>query len=102
MTEPIKTTVVRYKCPHCNRHHSKRKAAVEHIARCFLNPANRTCRTCKFHCQAYFSAPTDWCEPGRQCACNDMDEHCAVQDVETEAFPVVACPLWELAEGRSS
>lgn len=100
MSDPIRTTVVRWKCPHCNRHHSRRPEAVAHVARCWLNPATRSCRTCKFHCQAYFSAPTDWCEPGRQCACNDMEEHCAA-GVEPETFPAVDCPLWELRVAES-
>jgi transcription elongation factor Elf1 len=95
--EPIPTMVKRYKCPHCNLHLSVKKKAVEHVARCWLDPAKRACRTCKFHRRAYYSAPTDWCEPGRRCGCNDMDEHCAA-GAEPEAFPVVDCPLWELAE----
>jgi hypothetical protein len=98
VSDPIPTTVKRWKCPHCNRHESRKSKAVAHIGRCFLNPANRTCRTCKFHCQAYFSAPTDWCEPGRRCGCNDMEEHCAADGGEAiEVFPVIGCPLWELA-----
>lgn len=79
MSEPIRTTVVRYKCPHCNRHESRKAKAVAHIARCFLNPANRTCRTCKHHIDV------NWVNP----------EGCKVS--EPAEFPVVGCPLWELA-----
>jgi len=93
---PIRTTVVRYKCPHCRRHHARRADAVDHITRCWLDPANRTCRTCEHHAKAYTAPASAWCEPGHHCTCNDMDEHCTV-DLEPERFPVVLCPLWQLA-----
>lgn len=46
--EPKVITVQRYVCRFCNRGHSKKKAAVEHIARCWKNPALRGCKTCRF------------------------------------------------------
>lgn len=44
--EPIAIRVVRHACPFCRRSRSKRQATVEHIGRCWLNPDNRTCKTC--------------------------------------------------------
>jgi hypothetical protein len=82
MTEPIRTTVVRYKCPFCNRFYSRRQAAKDHMARCWLDPANKTCRTCKHH---------HWGDPFL-----DTPEKCDVSEPET--FPVVDCPLWALRE----
>lgn len=86
MSDPIKTTVVRYKCPHCNRHFSRKKACAAHIERCFLDPANRTCRTCEHH---------HWEDPFR-----DTQELCSVS--MPKEFPVVLCPLWELASERAA
>lgn len=87
--EPIKTTVVRWKCPHCNRHLSRRRKAVEHVDRCFLNPTNRTCRTCVHHRFEESEPETGW----------HLPEHCEA-DVEPEQWPVVNCPLWKLAGGE--
>jgi hypothetical protein len=49
VTAPAEIVVTRYVCPHCRRGHSRRRAAVEHIARCWRNPTNRTCKTCTHH-----------------------------------------------------
>lgn len=45
-SEPVRVQVVRWRCPFCNRSHSGRVRAREHIARCWLNPAARSCKTC--------------------------------------------------------
>lgn len=98
--ESIKTTVVRYKCPHCNRHRSRKSATASHIARCWSNPDNRTCWTCRYHAKAYTAPASSWCFPGRECDCNNMDEHCQHDEgPEPETWPVVGCPLWELRDG---
>lgn len=102
---PIRTTVVRWKCPYCNRHHSRKARAVSHIDRCWKSPANRTCRTCRFHAEAYTAPSSSWCFPGRQCDCNDMYEHCQHEngpELEPGQFPVVGCPLWELRDGSKT
>lgn len=44
--EPTVVTVKRYVCPFCSRGRSKRPATVEHIGRCWMNPAVRSCKTC--------------------------------------------------------
>lgn len=50
--EPERITVVRWKCPHCSRSRSARKATADHIQRCWHNPANRACRSCKHFMEA--------------------------------------------------
>ena len=42
--EPV--TVTRWRCPFCRRSRAHKKATTEHIARCWLNPAVRSCKTC--------------------------------------------------------
>lgn len=89
LAAPERITVVRWKCTHCSRSSSSRKAAVQHIGRCWLNPANKTCRTCR-----YFSAAQSNCvDPG----CNGCgsEAFCRVGD-ELGAYDVTErCPDWE-------
>ena len=47
MSEPIRKPVVRWQCPHCFHTMSARTRMVEHIARCWLNPDARSCKTCE-------------------------------------------------------
>jgi hypothetical protein len=100
MAEPVAFTVTRYRCPHCQRFTASRKRVVaEHIARCWHDPAQRTCKTCAHHAQAHTSAPAEWCFPGAACTCNDMDEHCEHPDGPDEFVSVtVGCPFWELRQ----
>lgn len=46
--QPIVKMVKRFVCPFCDRGHGKRASAVNHIARCFKNPAAMGCKTCVF------------------------------------------------------
>lgn len=63
MTSPIAVTVIRYQCPHCGRTRAHKRAAVAHIARCWLNPAARGCKTCR-HFDAYGPDYTESCGVG--------------------------------------
>lgn len=45
---PVRAVVVRWWCPFCGRSHSDRPRTRAHMARCWLNPANRSCKTCTF------------------------------------------------------
>ena len=45
---PIPVVVTRHQCPHCRRTWSKPTAATAHIARCWKNPATRSCKTCVY------------------------------------------------------
>jgi hypothetical protein len=44
--EPEAIRVTRYRCPFCARSHSSRTRAVQHITRCWRNPAAHGCKTC--------------------------------------------------------
>jgi hypothetical protein len=46
VTTPVRVRAVRHQCPFCRRTWSKRPAAEAHIARCWCNPAARSCKTC--------------------------------------------------------
>ena len=91
---PVPVTVQRFECPFCKRRRSARKAAAEHIGRCWLNPAARACKTC-----AHFTDEPDggWCLPGRPCECNRGYRQCeaGVADV-TDGTIMSGCPLWQL------
>jgi len=90
---PIPVVVTRHQCPHCRRTHSKKAAAVAHIARCWKNPANRSCKSCALYEPAVWGEP---CFPGRWCDCNTEAEHClAGIALEPNAMPVTSCPKWE-------
>jgi hypothetical protein len=58
--EPVEYTTKRYRCPFCTRSRSSRKAAAEHMARCWHNPAVRGCKTCR-HFEPYTSATDGEC-----------------------------------------
>lgn len=103
MSEPIRVLVNRWQCPFCRRTRSAKAAAVAHVARCWLNPAVRSCKTCA-HLSPASSGPA--CFPGRPCDCNESPENCAAGvPLTPETTPVTGCPLWrdeELAVTRAS
>lgn len=89
---PIPVTVTRFECPFCRHRRSARKAAREHIARCWLNPAARSCKTC-----ANFTDEPggDPCEAGRPCACNQGYRACKAGIPGVAAGEIKSgCPLW--------
>lgn len=43
---PLAVRVTRYRCPACARSHATKQRCVEHIARCWYAPENRSCKTC--------------------------------------------------------
>jgi hypothetical protein len=97
MTAPVLVKVTRYACPFCTRSRAKKTATAAHIGRCWSNPANRTCKTCRHFEEAFTAAPEDWCFEGRRCSCNDSPASCeaGVDLPDHDALPVVGCPLWE-------
>lgn len=84
--------VTRHQCPHCRRTWAKQNAAAAHVARCWLNPAVRTCKTCR-HFQPYEPGGC-WGDP--QCNCPDTPESCAA-GIWLENGIAIDCPLWQLA-----
>jgi hypothetical protein len=90
--EPV--TVTRYRCPFCHRSRSSKKATAEHIARCWLNPAVRSCKTCVNY---DFWPAGDYCM-GTPCNCNDAAVYCEA-GIDIADFSIrTACPLWALRE----
>ena len=91
---PEPFTVTRWRCPFCRRSRSAKRATAEHIARCWLNPDVRSCKTC-----AHFEPAHDacGCEPG----CNwgspagGVPDSCAA-GVALDGDVKTGCPLWAL------
>ena len=91
---PELITVTRHRCPFCRRSWAHKTPAAEHIARCWRNPAARSCKTCAH----YDLEPSgEWCFPGQPCNCNDGYVTCA-KNIDIADYTIkVDCPLWSLA-----
>jgi hypothetical protein len=85
--EPKVITVQRFACQFCHRGHSTRKAAEQHIARCWKNPALRGCKSC-IHFEAERAEPEVGL-PG--------SELCMADAIDLSAGLRSGCPLWEAA-----
>lgn len=95
---PIPVMVRRFECPWCKRRRSSKAAMVAHIGACWLDPANRACKTCENHFPLFVGS-----EPGGMgawgCVQVERPESCAVRtDLEPGDFPVSHCPQWEPRE----
>lgn len=86
---PVPFVVTRYRCPvvGCGRTRSSKRAIAEHIGRCWLNPAARSCKTCD-HYREDSSEP----EVGAICP-----EYCTAGVELAEGLPV-GCPSWMEAQ----
>ena len=94
VAEPVPVMVKRWECPFCRRRRSGKAATAEHLGRCWLNPAVRSCKTCALFLLVPSGEP---CFPGRPCNCNDGYVECrAGESLSFEDVPRVGCPLWEL------
>ena len=93
MSEPILTQVTRYRCPHCQKLWSKKRTAVEHIARCWYNPAARSCKTC-----SHFQSASTGCGEYGCNGCGSAEFCYAGVDLNSErdepGLPI-HCPKWE-------
>lgn len=97
--------MTRYVCPCCSRGSAKRAAAVAHLGRCWLNPENRACKTCRHFIPADFA---DWDEnpayvDPERCArgVNLTDTDVYSSHPSEDRTPTVVrsgCELWEVAE----
>lgn len=97
--EPVRVQVTRWRCPHCSRSHSDRTRARAHMARCWLNPAVKSCKTC-----VNFDSGSN--------GCGTYDCNCASGESCYRGLPVqvpnetrpnsflfpVNCPLWEFLD----
>jgi len=94
---PVPVTVQRYGCPFCGRRRSAKKAVADHIARCWLNPAARACKTCAFFTDEPDGEP---CVPGRQCDCNSGYRQCEAGVTDVAGGRIASgCELWKLEAG---
>lgn len=91
--EPERLVVTRYRCPHCQRTRSSKRAVTEHMGRCWHNPANQGCKTCDHY------APADsGCVGDPYCNCASP-EFCAAGVVFSEGALLIRCEKWEPVDG---
>lgn len=84
---PVPFTVTRYRCPLCSRTRSSKKAIGEHIARCWLNPAARSCKTCD-----HYDPGSNGCWGDPMCNCASGEDCRAGVDL-VDGLPI-NCPKW--------
>lgn len=92
---PIPVMVRRYGCPHCGRRRASKKATVEHIGRCWVNPDTQACKTCA----NYEPAVAGGCPGDPYCNCPDTPQNCTA-GVDLPDFGgamVTGCPKWTAA-----
>ena len=107
--EPIPFKTTRYRCPFCPRTAANVTRMREHIGRCWLNPAARSCKTCK-HFEPYGPENADGCAVGVDLsgrpACTNCGgpgdpwnpcERCTGDGAEVKPGPIVGCEKWEAA-----
>jgi hypothetical protein len=87
---PVPVMVRRFECPFCHRRRSSKAATAEHIARCWMNPAARSCKTCA-HYEFYRGGA--YCV-GTPCNCDPSEELCHAGVDLPDSMPVTGCPLW--------
>jgi hypothetical protein len=99
MTEPEPFQTTRYRCKWCRRSWSAKKAAADHIARCWLNPENRSCKTCDNY------EEMSSCDSGYHCGCPLIPESCRVgiefephEDREGVVMLPLHCPQYTREE----
>ena len=91
---PIEIQVKRYICPFCHRGRSRRPAAVEHIGRCWKNPATKACRTCSNFVPDESEPEVGWNAP----------EYCAAGVTlppPSHGSMVTDCEKWEARDAAS-
>lgn len=96
---PVPVTVQRFECPFCRCRRSARKATADHIARCWLNPAARACKTCKFFTDEPDGEP---CGIG-ECDCSRGFWQCEAGVADVAGGRIMSgCPLWRLKDGATA
>jgi hypothetical protein len=92
MSDAVKVLVTRYQCPHCTRSRSRKSATVEHIARCWHNPAARSCKTCDHYDQG-----SNGCIDDYYCNCASGEKCWAGVDLSDGQLRI-HCPKWSPAD----
>lgn len=87
--EPERIVVTRFRCPHCGKTRSSKKAAAEHMARCWYNPTARGCKTC-----AHYYPGDNGCEGDPYCNCASP-EFCNAGVIFPEKGLLIRCDKWE-------
>lgn len=94
--EPFKVQVTRWRCPFCGRSHSARTRCVEHMGRCWQNPANRSCKTCAFFSFDYDEPEVGYRGAGEECGKGLSPQVPSEDRPDRLTFPL-HCPSWELS-----
>lgn len=63
MSEPVPFITTRWRCPHCPATRSSKTGARRHMARCWYNPAARSCKTCAHYNPDRSDPDVGWEEP---------------------------------------
>lgn len=89
MSTLIAYTATRYRCPHCRRSFAHRATAEKHLARCFLSPAVRSCRTCRWFEFHHPEPEVGIMGPGYECHAGDDSD--AAEDVDLHLYRCSTC-----------
>lgn len=96
MSEPLKVTVVRFRCPFCPYSASRKAAVAEDLTRCWRNPAVRSCKTCEHFVHGQpgnYDSPAydEYCAEGR-----DLHPFIDILGVaEPNRSLPLNCPKWQ-------
>jgi len=99
VTEPKLVMVKRYECPTCSYRRSAKKSVADHMARCWENPANKACRTCRHFQPSVFGPPIDGPSVEERCGRGllfELSEITGNQKLHTD------CELWEPNQDQES
>jgi hypothetical protein len=89
MTEPIARKVTRWVCPFCSRGRAKRAATLEHMTRCYRNPAARACLTCSLYVPPSGDGiiepfSPEYCQTGLNMPERGVNVHCPLHEHDKE------------------
>lgn len=88
MADPIARKVTRYGCPACSKGFASKARARDHIAKCWRNPENRSCKTCEHNIGGEYVWQGD-CAEGVTLPVSEADP--------TRVLLPLHCPKWTAA-----
>lgn len=93
VTVPQPRIVVRrrFQCVFCQFSRATKRLVVEHMTRCWSDPAKRTCKTCLHFERGRVTVTFSPYEPPEAL---DAPDECALGQDLPERAPAVDCPLW--------